>query len=96
MNETEWDGCEDAMAMLKLLCGGSGERKMRLLACAGARARWSGIVEEEYQRAVEIAERCADGLASVKDLRAAQDELWLLGWGAVRGDPGDNRVAEAE
>jgi len=61
VTEAEWDLSRDATAMLQLLRGRSGERKMRLLACACARCRWSGLVEEEYRRAVEVAERCADG-----------------------------------
>src|SRR5262245_867859 len=38
--------------------------KPRLLACACARYRWSGHVEDEYRRPVAAAEQCADGLPS--------------------------------
>src|SRR5262249_10143474 len=95
LTEAEWELSRDATAMLHLLRGKSGERKMRLLACACARSRWSGLVEEEYRKAVEIAERCADGLAGLNDLRAAWDDIWCLGWGDVRGAPDANGAAAA-
>jgi hypothetical protein len=68
---------------------------MRLLACACARSRWSGLVEEEYRRAVDVAERCADGLADPNDLRAAWEDIWCLHWGSVRGDSDANAAAFA-
>jgi hypothetical protein len=80
VTEAEWVGCQDATAMLRLLRGKAGERKLRLLACACARFRWSGLVEPEYRRAVEVAERVADGLDGLQDLRAAEFDLWCLGW----------------
>jgi hypothetical protein len=95
LTEAEWDLSQDATAMLQVLRGRSGERKLRLLACACARSRWSGLVEEEYRRAVEIAERCADGLAERDGLRAAWDEIWYLHWGTVRGESDANGAAAA-
>lgn len=95
MTEAEWELSRDATAMLKALRGRSGERKMRLLACACARSLWSGLVEEEFRRAVEVAERCADGLAGRDDLRAAWNDIWSLYWGDVPGDPHANAAAYA-
>jgi hypothetical protein len=95
MTEAEWETCADAPAMLRFIRGKSGHRKLRLLACACARSHWSGLVEDEYRRAVVVAERCADGLADRQDLRAAYDDIWVLSWGSVRGDPDANGAAEA-
>jgi hypothetical protein len=95
MTEAEWNTCDDALAMLRFLRERSGERKLRLLACACARSRWSGLVEEEYRRAVEVAEQCADGLGNLNDLRVAEGEIWFLTWGAVRGDADANGAAYA-
>jgi len=95
MTEAEWDTCTEATAMFQFLRGRSGERKMRLLACACARSRWSGLVEDEFRKAVEIAERCADGQAGMKDLREAWEAVWCLGWGIVHGDSDANGAAEA-
>jgi hypothetical protein len=95
MTEVEWETCEDAPAMLRFIRGRSGHRKLRLLACACARSRWSWLVEDEYRQAVVVAERCADGLADRQDLRAAYDAIWELLWGNVRGDQNANSAAEA-
>jgi hypothetical protein len=86
MTETEWKDCKDARAMLRFLRDKSGERKMRLLACACARFRSVEPIGEEDRRAIETAERCADGLAGFNELRAADYELWLLGFSTARVD----------
>ena len=64
MSEVEWATCQNGPAMLEFIRGNSGDRKPQLLACACARYRWSGHVEDEYQRPVAAAEQCADGLPS--------------------------------
>src|SRR5262245_34256186 len=95
VTDAEWDLSRDATAMLQALRGRGGERKMRLLACACARSLWPGLVEEEFRRAVEVAERCADGLTGRDDLRAAWDDIWSLDWGDVAGDCHANAAAYA-
>lgn len=95
MLESEWNSCDDAMAMLKFLGSKAGERQLRLLACACARSRWAGIVVEQYQDAVEIAERHADGLATTEDLCAAEEAVWTYGWVCVEGDPVAHQIAYA-
>src|SRR5262249_11166615 len=60
----EWATCQNGPAMLELIRGNSGDRKPRLLACACARYRWSGHVEDEHRRPVAAAEQWADGLPS--------------------------------
>lgn len=75
MTEAEWLACEDPQPMLQFLRSRADNRRLRLLACACARHQWSGLVENEFRRAVEIAELCADGLGGQKELRAAEEDM---------------------
>lgn len=51
-------------------------RKRRLAACAFARSVWPILVDPRSRKAVEVAERSADGLATDKQLQEA--------WGIIR------------
>jgi hypothetical protein len=95
MTEDEWNACDDATAMMRSLRGRIGDRKLRLLACACARTRWSRIDHEEYRSAVVLAERHADGLATRGELLEQENDLSFLGWGPPRGDAVANQLAEA-
>jgi hypothetical protein len=95
MTEAEWAADRNAAEMLDVVRGRTGERKLRLLACACARFRWSGLVEDEFRRAVTIAEQCADCLVGRKALRRASEDIWYLCWGSVRGDSDANAAAAA-
>jgi hypothetical protein len=80
MNEAEWLACGDSGPMLAFLRGRASERKFRLFACACARRPWHLLTDERSRRAVEEAERLADGLAGpsgVQAARAAAAELWV-------------------
>jgi hypothetical protein len=74
MTESEWLASTDPQALLRWLTyttgGGMGDgpplwfrsdRKMRLFACACARQVWSRLQDPRSRRAVEVAERYADG-----------------------------------
>jgi hypothetical protein len=88
VTEAEWDGCNDPAPMLKLLgdYGRASERKLRLFVCGGCRNLWSLLTDERSKRAVEVAERYADGLAGKEELTAASagaDSVWdeaLVHW----------------
>jgi hypothetical protein len=60
--------------MLEFVRGGgkASARKLRLLACAVARRLWPLLRGTRGRRAVEVAERYADGGASARDLWAAR------------------------
>lgn len=95
MTEMEWETCQNVPAMLEVVRGRIGDRKLRLLACACARSRWSGLVEDEFRQAVAVAEQCADGLAGRETLRGASGDIWNITWGIVRGELEANAAAEA-
>jgi hypothetical protein len=67
MTEEEWMACEDVAKLLKRGRLSSDDRKSRLLICAWCRRRWD-VLDERYQRAVEVGEQYADGLATATDL----------------------------
>lgn len=74
MTEAEWLTCTDPGPMLEHL-GGVGvrsDRKQRLLDCACVRRIWHLIVDERGRRAIEVAERHADDVATNDELREAQ------------------------
>jgi hypothetical protein len=79
MNETEWLSCTDPTTMLKFLhCKGS-ERKLRLFTVGCCRSIWHLLIDERLQRAVEVAERFADGTASTKELASARGAVRAVG-----------------
>ena len=73
MDEAAWDVCPDAIEMLNFLQtrGWGSGRKLRLVCCALCRAVAHLITDKRHRRALDVAERYADGLAGVGDLRKA-------------------------
>jgi hypothetical protein len=78
MTETEWLACAQPWDMLTYLRSRElvrkpSVRKLRLLACACCRRIWPHLKGERHRRAVEVAERFADRLASAEQLAAARE-----------------------
>ena len=93
MTEADWLTCDDPREMLEFLRGRAGERKLRLFAVACCRRVWEFIPRGLAERAVEEAERFADGAVSPGErkelLRSLIDEagpdlLVALGDGTER------------
>jgi hypothetical protein len=74
MTEAEWLQA-DLEAKLQFLWGTASERKLRLFACACCRSVWDYLELPAARRAVEVAERFADGQASKRELADAQRHL---------------------
>jgi hypothetical protein len=74
VTETEWQKA-DLEVKLQFLWGTASERKLRLFACACCRSIWDYIEAPAARRAIEIAERFADGQASKRELADAQRQL---------------------
>ena len=81
MTEGEWRACVDPLPMLAFLDLRASDRKLRLFACACCRHAWNLLRDERGRRAVEVAERFADGQASDAERQAARYDI---GMGFVR------------
>jgi hypothetical protein len=69
MTAEAWDKCQDLGPMLRCLSGKASNRKLRLFASSCVRRVWHLLGDERTRRAVEVAERYADGLATDDELR---------------------------
>jgi hypothetical protein len=67
-----WASADDLRAMLRAAAGHISLRKHRLLACAFCRLVWHDTRDRRNLRAIETAERYADGLATARELSAAR------------------------
>jgi hypothetical protein len=73
MTETEWLSGGNVNGMLCFLDerNRASPRQFRLYACACARRGWHWLADDRSRRAIEVAERFADGRATVPELEAA-------------------------
>src|SRR5437763_1443369 len=74
MTEQEWLKYAQPEQMLKFLRGKVSERKLRLFAVACCRGIWHLITDKTCRRAVEVAERYSDGLASEEERHWAHED----------------------
>jgi hypothetical protein len=71
MTEQEWLKCKTPHKMLEFLQGRTSERKLRLFACSCCRRIPASATYARARKAIEVAERYADGLASRHEMREA-------------------------
>jgi hypothetical protein len=95
MTPEEWERCTDPQKMLEFLRAKASERKLRLAAVGLARAVEHLAGDERSCRALEVAERYAEGQATEEELAAARQAAlaaapWLQygGRNHPRGDAG--------
>jgi hypothetical protein len=87
MTEAEWLACTEPEKMLEYLRGQASARKLRLFAVACCRRIWH-LLGRDSRKAVDVAERYADGLAEREQLERATRRLetrtdyrrWRFGW----------------
>jgi hypothetical protein len=71
VTEAEWLASTDTTPMLEFLKRRGSDRKLRLFACACCRLVWDRLTDPCSRRAVEVAERYADGEARGSERAAA-------------------------
>jgi hypothetical protein len=70
VDEREWLYATSGVPLLEFVRGAASDRKLRLFACACGRTLWDELTKAG-RRAVETAERYADGRADAEELRKA-------------------------
>lgn len=85
MTEAEWRQCNSPEAMLHHLTDRASPRKLRLYAVSCCRRIWPLFSDDRCRHAVEVAQRFADGRATMIELQAAGQ--LVAGVARVRGDP---------
>lgn len=72
LTAADWLDFTDCKRLLRFLPLRGHQRKLRLLACACCRQVWSELTDAASRQAVEMAERCADGLCTPVELGEAR------------------------
>src|SRR5262245_1674288 len=95
MTESDWWAGQEPRRLLAFLnaSGKLSERKARLFAVAACRRAWHLLPNDRSRKAVEVAERYADGEATRKELAAAQSAI--RGINAVTGRSAGQAAAAA-
>jgi hypothetical protein len=73
MTEAEWLSCNDPRFLLVFLEGKVCDRKARLFACAIGRSLWPYLGDDRSRHIIEIAEKQADGAATLVELATTRE-----------------------
>jgi hypothetical protein len=95
VTEAEWLASEDPEGPLLYLTDSAvSKRKLRLFGCACVRRVWGALADDRLRRALEVAERFADGLATPRQLASARKAAQTLckGIGDIIADHGPMAV----
>jgi hypothetical protein len=94
MTESEWLICKDPRKMLEFLGSWASTRKLRLFACACCRLVWFEFTSSLSRRAVEVAERFADGQADRREVLEAKTKAWKIAMDHERARQASGRRPE--
>jgi hypothetical protein len=75
------------------LAGKAMLRKVQLFVCGCCRLHWRHLADDRSRKAVEVAERHADGQAKKRELRQAQSDAEAVGRGMGTGATAVQRLA---
>src|SRR4051794_32837961 len=78
MTEKEWLASDHPGATLAFVAARAGDRKVRLFACACCRRIWHLLHDERSREAIAVAERYADGQATLRELFEAATAAVLV------------------
>jgi hypothetical protein len=90
ITEAQWLTATLLGPMFDFLRGKATDRKLRLFFCACGRRTWPLLTQPEYQEAIEIGERFADGQATSEQIEEADSRVSDVYWSAVW--PGQGRL----
>jgi hypothetical protein len=95
----EWWAATDPNQMLKFLREKGSDRKLRLFACACCRRIWHLLRDELSRKAIEVAERFAEGATTEEELTQAENDandVWnKLTWAEVDGTDAETDASDA-
>ncbi|HWG42702.1 MAG TPA: hypothetical protein VN688_07945 [Gemmataceae bacterium] len=78
MTEQDWLECSDPKKLLYFLRDKGSDRKFRLFACACCRHIWRLLKDDRSRKAVEVAERFAEGEATRRELSRAGNDAHVV------------------
>jgi hypothetical protein len=82
VTEQEWLACTDPDRVFKFVRGWANSRKLCLFCCACCRGIWDTMPDETSRRAVEVAERFAERLATEAEVTAALNAVRAVSFAA--------------
>jgi len=76
VDEQGWESSTSPWEMMESCRNRVSDRKLLLFMAARARQQWDLLKNDRYKRAVDLAERFADGKASIEELEQGKQGIW--------------------